>query len=186
MTDLVKMCPFALAGVAQCCMCLWNHFGQKKMLDCSMRRNVGNFRLGCSLHISYRSTASPYSRNSRRNLAQQGRPRPKAGSAVGVGGGGVSDSYSGHFNKHLASMNKSKLSASLSSLRCLTSENMMGSGQFSGKSKRGRSVRSTDFLHKTQSTNGSSWLWTEWINSYLIAWRRVSVIIMFGLITLLK
>ena len=144
---------FPLAGVAQCCMCLWNHFGQKKMLDCSIRRNVGNFRLGCSLHISYRSTASPYSRNSRRNLAQQGRPRPKTGSG-GVGGGGGSDPY-----KHLAaSMNKSRLSASLSSLRCLTSENMMGSGQFPGKSKRGRSVRSTDFLHKTQSTNGSSWL----------------------------
>ena len=141
-------------------MCLWNHFGQKKMLDCSMRRNVGNFRLGCSLHISYRSPAPPYSRNSRRNLAQQARARPKAGSAVvGVGGGGAgSDSYSGHFNKHLASMDRSKLSASLSSLRCLTTESMLGSGQFSGKSKRARSVRSTDFLHKTQSANSSSWL----------------------------
>ena len=152
------MRPFA--GVAQCCMCLWNHFGQKKMLDCSMRRNVGNFRLGCSLHISYRSTASPYSRsNSRRNLAQQGRPRAKAGVGVGVG----SESYSGQFQRHLpASMDssRSKLSASLSSLRCLTSESVMGgSGQFSGKSKRGRSVvRSSDFLHKTPSTTSSSWL----------------------------
>ena len=140
-------------------MCLWNHFGQKKMLDCSMRRNVGNFRLGCSLHISYKSTPSPYSRNnSRRNLAQHSRARPKAGSGVGVTGGGGSESYSGHFNKHLASMDKSKLSASLSSLRCLTTESMMGSGQFSARSKRARSVRSTDFLHKTPSTNSSSWL----------------------------
>ena len=160
-------------------MCLWNHFGQKKMLDCSVRRNVGNFRLGCSLHISYRSTAPPYSRNSsnsRRNLAQPGRSRPKAGS----------ESYSGHFNKHLAPMDKSKLSASLSSLRCLTSESLLGSGQFTGKSKRGRSVRSTDFLHKTPSTHSSSWLWTGGINSYLIALRRVSVIITCGLITMLK
>ena len=150
MPDLVTDVTI-FAGVAQCCMCLWNHFGQKKMLDCSMRRNVGNFRLGCSLHISYRSTTSPYSRtNSRRNLAQQGRPRPKAG----VG----SESYSGQFNKHLASMDKSKLSASLSSLRCLTSESMMGSGQFAGKSKRGRSARSSDFLHKTPSSHSSSWL----------------------------
>ena len=113
---LTMMRPFA--GVAQCCMCLWNHFGQKKMLDCSMRRNVGNFRLGCSLHISYRSTPSPYSRNnSRRNLVQHSRARPKAGSGVGVTGGGGSESYSGHFNKHLASMDKSKLSAKVTA-RC--------------------------------------------------------------------
>ena len=111
-------------------MCLWNHFGQKKMLDCSVRRNVGNFRLGCSFHISYKSAAPPYSRS---QFGPQGRQRTRGRET--------------QLNKHLPRMDKSKLSASLSSLRCLTMEN-----------KRERTARSSDFLHKTQSSSSSSWL----------------------------
>lgn len=124
-------------------MCLWNHFGQKKTLDCSVRRNVGNFRLGCSIHFSYKNSSSPYSTS---------RPRGRTGG----GRRGESPGYSGHFNKHLPRMDKSKLSASLSSLRCLTSESSSTGPHHFSRSE--RSVRSSHFLHKTQSTNNSSWL----------------------------
>ena len=33
--------------------------GQKKTFDCSLRRNIGRFRVGCSLHFSYRQSSSP-------------------------------------------------------------------------------------------------------------------------------
>lgn len=128
---------FSISGVAQCLMCLWTHFGQKKAFDCSLRRDVGRFKFGCSLHLSYRHGQSP--RMSRSFQKQRGQSR-----------NGLTPSYSGL--KNLPKLDNSKLSASLSSLRCLGD-----TGTHLNSGRMGNGVaRSSDVLHNTQS--GGSWL----------------------------
>ena len=135
-------CPVICStpGVAQCLMCLWTHFGQKKAFDCSLRRDVGRFKFGCSIHLSYRHGQSP--KISRSFQKQQLRRQSR---------NGLTPSYSGL--KNLPKLDNSKLSASLSSLRCLGD---MGPNLSSSKMTSGAG-RSSDVLHNTQS--GGSWLW---------------------------
>ena len=95
-------------GIAQCLMCLWTHVGQKKTFDCSMRRNVGRFRLGCSFHLSYRESSSP--RMNRRSY-------PKHSQS----GNGLTNGINGYSGlKNFPRLDQTKLSSSLSSLRYLT------------------------------------------------------------------
>ena len=130
---------FSISGVAQCLMCLWTHFGQKKAFDCSLRRDVGRFKFGCSLHLSYRHGQSPRMSRSfqKHQIGSQSR-------------NGLTPSYSGL--KNLPKLDNSKLSASLSSLRCLGD-----TGTHLNSGRMGNGVaRSSDVLHNTQS--GGSWL----------------------------
>ena len=128
----------SITGVAQCLMCLWTHFGQKKAFDCSLRRDVGRFKFGCSLHLSYRHGQSPKMSRSfqKHQLNSQNR-------------NGLTPSYSGI--KNFPKLDNSKLSASLSSLRCLGD-----TGPHLSSGRMGNGARSSDVLHNTQS--GGSWL----------------------------
>ena len=133
-------------GVAQCLMCLWTHFGQKKTFDCSLRRDVGRFRLGCSLHLSYRHGTSP-------RLSRSFQKQPLTSHR-----NGMTPSYSGL--KNFPKLDKSKLSSSLSSLRCLGDTGLAsgfpGSQMTSTRTQGNGVTRSSNVLHNTQS--GGSWL----------------------------
>ena len=133
-------------GVAQCLMCLWTHFGQKKTFDCSLRRDVGRFRLGCSLHLSYRHGTSP-------RLSRSFQKQPLTSHR-----NGMTPSYSGL--KNFPKLDKSKLSSSLSSLRCLGDTGLAsgfpGSQMASTRTQGNGVTRSSNVLHNTQS--GGSWL----------------------------
>ena len=135
-------------GVAQCLMCLWTHFGQKKTFDCSLRRDVGRFRLGCSLHLSYRHGTSP-------RLSRSFQKQPLTSHR-----NGMTPSYSGL--KNFPKLDKSKLSSSLSSLRCLGDTGLAsgfpGSQMASTRTQGNGVTRSSNVLHNTQS--GGSWLWS--------------------------
>ena len=143
-----------MSGIAQCLMCLWTHVGQKKTFDCSLRRNLGRFRVGCSLHLSYRQSASP-------RLSRNFQKKNTSSALNGNNSGGMADTYNGL--KHFPNLDKTKLSSSLSSLRCLTESASAGAGAngLAGThltSKRERFARSSDFLNNTQSNISRSWL----------------------------
>ena len=112
-----------IAGIAQCLLCLWTQITQKKMVDCSLRKNLGRLKVDCSLNISY-------SKKSQRNKTMRGNKMPR----------------------HLPRVGQTRLSTSLSSLRGLT-EQTSGKGPPVGthlaKYQRGpasRLVRSSDFV----------------------------------------
>ena len=115
-------------------MCLWTHVGQKKTFDCALRREVGSFRLGCSLHLSHRHAHRCPAPSPRLSLAKQ-------------------QSCSG-LSKQLSRLDSAQLSSSLSSLRA--GPGVAGTHLGSGRSS--RVARSADFLSKTQSNTSGSWL----------------------------
>ena len=148
-------------------MCLWTHVGKKRTFDCSMRREVGNFRLGCSIHLSYKKSASP--RLSRSFPSKQNNNSHCSHYAM-VEYPGSSSYILYNFVRQLKyhpglknfpKMDRTKLSASLSSLRCLTDSGTAGTA---GQTGNGLSVphqqsfkkdsRSLDFLNKPKG----SWL----------------------------
>lgn len=144
-----------MSGIAHCLMCLWTHVGQKKTFDCSLRRNIGRFRVGCSLHFSYRQSSSP-------RLSRNLQKKQTSSTMNGNNSNGIADGL-----KHFQNLDKTKLSSSLSSLRCLTESASAGAGAngLAGThltSKRERFARSSDFLNNaTQSNISRSWLWTS-------------------------
>ena len=88
-------------------MCLWTHVGQRKQFDCNLRKNVGRFRFGCSVHLSYReSSSSPRIRR---------KSFPKQSQSSHLNSNGYCNGL-----RNLPSLDHSKLSSSLSSLRHLT------------------------------------------------------------------
>ena len=128
---------YIFPGIAQCLICLWTHLVQKKMLDWSMRKNMGRLKVGCSIHISYSKSASTT------KMSGQSKGLPNTS-----------------LNRHLSRVGQTRLSTSLSSLSH-KGPPVVGThlSRYQRGSATSRLVRSSDVLSsKTCQSNGISFL----------------------------